>query len=57
MKALFIEPVLVLMSSLLWIIVLPVVALICSGVAISERIETFGTRPLGMNFPDSSSPA
>ena len=57
MKALFIEPVLVLMSSLLWIIVLPVVALICSGVAISERIETFGTRPLGMNFPESSSPA
>lgn len=57
MKALFIEPVLVLMSTLLWIIVLPVAALVCSGAALSERIETFVTRPLGMNFPEPSSPA
>ncbi len=57
MKTMFIEPVLVLMSSLLWIIVLPVAALICSGVAISDRIETLVTRPLGINFPEPSSPA
>jgi hypothetical protein len=57
MKALFIEPVLVLMSSLLWIIVLPIAALVCSGAAISARMETFITRPFGMNFPEPSSPA
>jgi hypothetical protein len=57
MKVSFIEPVLVLTSSLLWIIVLPVAALVCSGAAISARIETLMMRPLAMNFPEPSSPA
>jgi cytochrome c-type biogenesis protein CcmH/NrfF len=39
MKAIFLEPLLVVTSSLLWIIVLPVAALVCSGVAIFDRVE------------------
>jgi hypothetical protein len=38
MKAIFVEPFLVLASSLLWIIVLPFAALVYSGIAISERV-------------------
>jgi len=38
MKAIFIEPFLILASSLLWILVLPFAALVCSGVAISHRV-------------------
>jgi hypothetical protein len=41
MKAFLIEPLLVVTSSLLWIIVLPVAALVCSGIAISDRVEAF----------------
>jgi hypothetical protein len=41
MKAIFIEPLLVMTSSLLWIIVLPIAALVCSGIAISDRVEAF----------------
>ncbi|MEO7167949.1 MAG: hypothetical protein ABI787_01340 [Spartobacteria bacterium] len=47
MKAIFIEPVLMLVSSLLWIVVLPIAALVCSGLAISERVETFKAASLG----------
>jgi hypothetical protein len=39
MKAMFIEPFLIVASSLLWIIVLPFAALVCSGIAISDRVE------------------
>jgi len=39
MKAFFVEHLLVVTSSLLWIIVLPIAALVCSGIAISERVE------------------
>ena len=39
MKAIFIEPFLIVASSLLWIIVLPFAALVCSGIAISDRVE------------------
>ena len=39
MKAIFIEPFLVAASSLLWIFVLPFAALVCSGIAISDRVE------------------
>jgi preprotein translocase subunit Sec61beta len=38
MKAIFIEPFLIVASSLLWILVLPFAALFCSGVAISHRV-------------------
>lgn len=47
MKTFFIEPVLMLVSSLLWIVVLPIAALVCSGLAISERVETFKAASLG----------
>lgn len=57
MKAMFIEPVLVLASSLLWVVVLPVAALICSGIALSDRLGTHGAGPTGINFPAPSSPA
>lgn len=57
MKAIVIEPLLMVVSSLLWIIVLPVAAIVCSGIAISDRVENFVARPLGVNCPQPSSPA
>ncbi len=47
MKSILLEPVLTVASSLLWIIVLPVAALVCSGIAISHRVATFVAAPLG----------
>jgi len=38
MKAIFIEPFLIVASSLLWILVLPFAALLYSGLAISHRV-------------------
>ena len=38
-RTIFIEPVLIVASSLLWIIVLPFAAVICSGIAISNLVE------------------
>jgi len=38
-KAIFIEPLLIVASSLLWIIVLPFAAVVCSGIAISDLVE------------------
>ena len=36
MKTTLIEPLLVVASSLLWVVVLPIAALVCSGIAISD---------------------
>jgi hypothetical protein len=44
MKAILIEPFLVVIVSLFWIIVLPFAALICSGAALSERVESYKAR-------------
>lgn len=38
-RTIFIEPVLIVASSLLWIIVLPFAAVVCSGIAISDLVE------------------
>jgi hypothetical protein len=38
-RTIFIEPVLIVASSLLWIIVLPFAAVVCSGIAISNLVE------------------
>jgi len=38
MKAMFIEPFLIVASSLLWILVLPFAALFCSGLALSHQV-------------------
>jgi hypothetical protein len=38
-KAVLIEPFLIVASSLLWIMVLPFAALVCSGIAISDLVE------------------
>ena len=38
MKAIFVEPFLIVASSLLWILVLPFAALVYSGLAISHRV-------------------
>jgi hypothetical protein len=38
-RTIFIEPVLIVASSLLWIIVLPVAAVVRSGIAISDLVE------------------
>ena len=38
-RSIFIEPFLIVASSLLWIIVLPFVALVCSGIAIFDLVE------------------
>ena len=50
MKAMFIEPFLVAASSLLWIIVLPFAALVCSGIAISDRVEALKAREAGASW-------
>lgn len=39
MRTMFIEPFLIMASSLLWIIVLPFAALVCSGIALSDLVE------------------
>ena len=39
MKAIFIEPLLVVASSILWIFVLPLAAVIHAGVAILDRVD------------------
>jgi hypothetical protein len=54
MKAILAEPFLVVASSLLWIIVLPIAALICSGLAISERVEAYKARYLSVPWPGNS---
>jgi len=41
MKAILIEPLLVATTSLLWIIVLPLAAVVCSGLTISERVAAY----------------
>jgi len=38
-KTMFVEPFLIVASSLLWLIVLPFAAVVCSGIAISDRVE------------------
>ena len=38
MKAMFVEPLVIVASSLLWIIVLPFAVLVRSGIAISDRV-------------------
>lgn len=43
MKAMLVESSLILASSLFWIIVLPLAALLCSSIAISGRVEAFRT--------------
>jgi len=41
MKAILIEPFLVVIVSLFWIILLPFAALFRSGIAISDRFEAY----------------
>jgi len=38
-RAIFMEPLLIVASSLLWIIILPFAAAVCSGIAISHLVE------------------
>jgi hypothetical protein len=57
MKEIFIKPALLLASSLLWLIVLPVAAIVCSGIAVSDRLETLVMNTLGIHCPESSSHA
>ena len=57
MKAMFIEPVLMLTSSLLWIVVLPVAAVVCSGLALFDRLGGLVTSLTRLHVPAPSSPA
>lgn len=47
-KTIFIEPLLVVASSLLWIFVLPLAAVIRSGLTILDRLEA--SKPRGISF-------
>ncbi len=48
MKALFIEPLLVVASSLVWLFVLPLAAVIRVGLAILDRVVVL--KPRGISF-------
>jgi len=48
MKTLFIEPLLVVASSLFWIFVLPLAAVIRAGLAILDGVEAL--KPRGISF-------
>jgi hypothetical protein len=51
MKAIFIEPLLVVASSLLWIFVLPLAAMIQAGLAILDRVEALKRREMNFALP------
>jgi len=48
MKTIFIEPLLVVASSLLWIFVLPLAAAIRAGLAILDRVEALKPREISV---------
>jgi hypothetical protein len=51
MKAIFIEPLLVMASSILWILVLPLAALIHAVVAILDQVDALASCGISFGSP------